>query len=257
LQSAPGCSSPSPQVMSKAPGPARTLEDGGMDDAIDIERYLSKKDPALGRAIRIVMKAKGVPLRPPASKDNVFQSLVRAVIYQRSSEAAGSAVYSRLEKIIGGKLTPARILSLPARDIRKAGLALSKATYILNLAEWFDANPGIARKLPSMPDDEIISCLTSISGIGPWTVNVLLVFNLGRLDVAPSPDAVIREIARIVYGLKARPSVAFVREKIETWRPYRSIATMYLYQAGKLKLTPNDIRRGRIGIDKGGVRGGT
>ena len=98
-----------------------------------------------------------------------------------------------------------------------------------------------------MPDEEIISALTSISGIGLWTVNVLLVFNLGRLDVAPSPDAVIREIARIVYGLKARPSVAFVKDKMETWRPYRSIATMYLYQAGKLKLTPADIRRGRAG----------
>jgi DNA-3-methyladenine glycosylase II len=228
-----------------------------MDDAIDIERYLSKKDPALGRAIRIVRAAKGELLRPPTSKENIFQSLVRAVIYQRSSEASGSTVYSRLEEIAGGKLTPAKILSLFLKDIQKAGLAESKATYILNLAEWFDANPKIARKLPSMSDDEVVSSLTSISGVGLWTVNVLLVFNLGRLDVAPSPDAVIRRIARIVYGLKAPASVEFVREKIETWRPYRSIATMYLYQAGKLRLTPADIRRGRAGVDEGGIRSGT
>jgi DNA-3-methyladenine glycosylase II len=228
-----------------------------MDDAIDIERYLSKKDPALGRAIRIVRAAKGELLRPPTSKENIFQSLVRAVIYQRSSEASGSTVYSRLEEIAGGKLTPAKILSLFFKDIQKAGLAESKATYILNLAEWFDANPKIARKLPSMSDDEVVSSLTSISGVGLWTVNVLLVFNLGRLDVAPSPDAVIRRIARIVYGLKAPASVEFVREKIETWRPYRSIATMYLYQAGKLRLTPADIRRGRAGVDEGGIRSGT
>jgi DNA-3-methyladenine glycosylase II len=228
-----------------------------MDDAIDIERYLSKKDPALGRAIRIVRAAKGELLRPPTSKENIFQSLVRAVIYQRSSEASGSTVYSRLEEIAGGKLTPAKILSLFLKDIQKAGLAESKATYILNLAEWFDANPKIARKLPSMSDDEVVSSLTSISGVGLWTVNVLLVFNLGRLDVAPSPDAVIRRIARIVYGLKAPASVEFVREKIETWRPYRSIATMYLYQAGKLRLTPADIRRGRANVDEGGIRSGT
>jgi DNA-3-methyladenine glycosylase II len=228
-----------------------------MDDAIDIERYLSKKDPALGRAIRIVRAAKGELLRPPTSKENIFQSLVRAVIYQRSSEASGSTVYSRLEEIAGGKLTPAKILSLFLKDIQKAGLAESKATYILNLAEWFDANPKIARKLPSMSDDEVVSSLTSISGVGLWTVNVLLVFNLGRLDVAPSPDAVIRRIARIVYGLKAPASVEFVREKMETWRPYRSIATMYLYQAGKLRLTPADIRRGRAGVDEGGIRSGT
>jgi DNA-3-methyladenine glycosylase II len=233
------------------------VEDGGMDDPIDIERYLSKKDPALGRAIRIVRAAKGAWLRPPPSKDNVFQSLVRAVIYQRSSEASGSTVYSRLEKIAGGKLASAKMLSLSVKNIQKAGLAQSKATYILNIAEWFDANPEIARKLPSMSDDEVISSLTSISGIGLWTVNVLLVFGLGRLDVAPAPDAVIRGIARIVYGLKNRPSVEFVREKMETWRPYRSIATMYLYQTGKLKLTSADILRGRAGVDEDGIRSGT
>jgi DNA-3-methyladenine glycosylase II len=236
---------------------ARTAKDNGMDGPIDIERYLSKKDPALGRAIRIVRAAKGEPLRPPRSKDNVFQSLVRAVIYQRSSEASGSTVYSRLEEIAGGKLAPAKIRSLSIKNIQKAGLAQSKATYVLNLAEWFDANHRIARKLPLMSDEEVISTLTSISGVGLWTVNVLLVFNLGRLDVAPSPDAVIGRIVQIIYGLKAEPSVDFVKEKIERWRPYRSIATMYLYQAGKLKLTPADIRRGRAGVDKGGIRSGT
>jgi DNA-3-methyladenine glycosylase II len=228
-----------------------------MDDAIDVEHYLSKKDSALGRAIRIVRAARGEVLRPPRSTDNPFQALVRAVIYQRSSEAAGSTVYSRLKEIAGGKLTPAKIRSLSIKNIRKAGLAQSKATYILNLAEWFDANHRIARKFPLMSDEEVISALTPISGVGLWTVNVLLVFNLGRLDVAPSPDAAIRRIVQIVYGLKAEPSVEFVYEKIERWRPYRSIATMYLYQAGKLKLTPADIRRGRAGVDSGGIRSGT
>lgn len=228
-----------------------------MDDAIDIERYLSKKDPALGRAIRIVRAAKGEPLRPPPSKDNVFESLVRAVIYQRSSEVSGSTVYSRLEEIAGGKLAPAKVLSLSVDRIRKAGLSNAKAAYVRNLAEWFDDNPKMAKRLASMPDDEIVSSLTSIPGIGLWTVNVLLVFNLGRLDVAPSPDAVIRGIAQIVYDLKTQPSVEFVQKKIETWRPYRSIATMYLYQAGKLKLTPADIRRGRAGVGEGGIRSGT
>lgn len=229
-----------------------------MVDKTDIERYLSGKDPALGRVIRIVRSTKGgPPLRPPLSKDNVFQTLVRAIIYQRSSEASGSTVYARLEEIIGDKLAPAGMLSLTVDDIRKAGLAKSKATYILNLAEWFDANRKIAKRLASMPDDEVVASLKPIPGVGRWTVNVLLVFNLGRLDVAPAPDAVIRGIARIVYGLKTQPSVEFVQRKIEVWRPYRSIATMYLYQAGKLKLTPADIRCGRAGVDAGSIRSGT
>ena len=69
-----------------------------MHETVDIERYLSKRDPDLGRAIEIVSAAKGAPLRPPPSKDNVFQSLVRAVIYQRTSEASGSTVYSQPRK---------------------------------------------------------------------------------------------------------------------------------------------------------------
>ena len=228
-----------------------------MNDTVNIERYLSRKDPALGCAIRIVRAAKGEPVRPPPSNGNVFQALVRAVIYQRSSEASGSTVYSRLEEIAGGKLAPAKILPLTVGRIRKAGMSNAKATYVRNLAEWFDANPKTAKRLPSMTDDEVISALTSISGIGLWTVNVLLIFNLGRLDVAPAPDVVIRGIARIVYGLKAQASVEFIKEKMETWRPYRSIATMYLYQAGKLKLTPAHIRRGRAGVDEDGIRSGT
>jgi DNA-3-methyladenine glycosylase II len=234
-----------------------TVKDDGMNDTVDIERYLSKNDPALGCAIKLVRTAKGEPVRPPPPNDNVFQALVRAVIYQRSSEASGSTVYSRLEEIAGRKVAPAKLLSLTRDRIQKAGMSAAKATYILNLARWFDANPKIAKKLPSMPDQEVISSLTSISGIGLWTVNVLLVFNLGRLDVAPAPDAVIRGIARIVYGLKKQPSVEFIKEKMEAWRPYRSIATMYLYQAGKMRLTPADIRRGRAGVDDGGLRSGT
>jgi DNA-3-methyladenine glycosylase II len=220
-----------------------------MDETVDIERYLSKRDSALGHAIKIVRAARGEALRPPRSTDNPFQALVRAVIYQRVSEASGSTVYARLEEIADGKLTPAKILSITVGRIQQAGLAQSKTTYIINLAKWFDANPKIAKKLPAMSDGEVIDALTAIPGIGLWTVNVFLLFNLGRLDVAPAPDAVIRRIAQTVYGLKVPPSVEFVREKMEAWRPYRSIATMYLYQAGKLKLTPADIRRGRAGFD--------
>jgi DNA-3-methyladenine glycosylase II len=228
-----------------------------MNDTVDIERYLSKKDPALGCAIRIVRAAKGERLRPPHSKDNVFQSLVRAIIYQRSSEASGSTVYSHLEKIAGGKLAPGKILSLSVSNIQKAGLAQSKATYILNLTHWFDANPKVAKKLPAMSDEQVIDTLTDIPGIGLWTVNVLLVFKLGRLDIAPPPDAIIRGIAQIVYGLKSLPSVDFIRQKTNLWRPYRSIATMYLYQATKLKITAADIRRGHSKIDEAGIRSGT
>jgi 3-methyladenine DNA glycosylase/8-oxoguanine DNA glycosylase len=228
-----------------------------MSDTIDIERYLAKRDPDLGRAIGIVRASKGGPLRPPPSKDNAFQALVRAVIYQRTSESSGATVYAHLKKIAKGKLKPANVLSLTEPQIQKAGMSGSKAAYVLNVARWFDANPATAKKLRSMPDEKVIDELTTIQGIGLWSVNVLLVFNFGRLDVAPAPDAVIRGVASIIYGLRSLPSVEFVEKKIETWRPYRSIATMYLYQTGKLKLTKADIRRGRSAMDEAGLRSGT
>lgn len=227
-----------------------------MNDTVDIERYLSKKDPALGQVIKIVRAARGEPLRPLPSTDSPFQALVRAIIYQRVSEASGSTVFSRLEDIAGGRLTPAKILPLTVARIQKASLAQSKATYIINLAKWFEANPKVAKKLSTMPNEEVIEALTAITGIGLWTVNVFLVFNVGRLDVAPAPDAVIRGIAKIVYGLKTLPSVDFVRAKFELWRPYRSVASMYLYQATKLKVTAADIRAGRTKVDEAGLRSG-
>jgi 3-methyladenine DNA glycosylase/8-oxoguanine DNA glycosylase len=162
-----------------------------------------------------------------------------------------------LEKITGGKLKPSNVLALTIPKIQKAGMSVTKAAYVCNVARWFDANSATAKKLRSLPDEQVIEALTGIPGIGLWSVNVLLVFNFGRLDVAPSPDAVIRGIASIIYGLKSLPTVEFVEKKIERWRPYRSIATMYLYQTGKLKLTKADIRRGRTTVDEAALRSGT
>jgi DNA-3-methyladenine glycosylase II len=225
-----------------------------MNSAVDIEGYLSKKDPKLGRLIEFVRARRGEPMRPPASTETTFQALVRAVIYQRVSESAGATVYSRLEQIAGGKLTPRRIGTLSTRQVRRAGLALSKTTYIQNLVTWFEQNPKVAKRLASMSDEEIVDALTAVPGIGLWTVNVLLVFNLGRMDVAPAPDLIIRRIAQVIYGLKTIPAAEFVKQKMECWKPYRSIASMYLWQATKMKVTQADLRRGRTGIDEAALR---
>jgi DNA-3-methyladenine glycosylase II len=228
-----------------------------MNGTVDIETYLTKSDPRLGHLIAMVRAHRGEPMRPPAPTGSPFEALVRAVIYQRISESAGATVYSKLEKIAGGKVTPKRITELTTARIQTAGLALSKSTYIGNLATWFIDNPKTADRLPSMSDEEIIEALTNISGVGLWTANVLLVFNLGRLDVAPAPDVIIRRVAQLVYGLETLPSVKFMKEKMEHWRPYRSIASMYFWQATKLKITAADIRRGRTRLDEAAQRSGT
>jgi DNA-3-methyladenine glycosylase II len=202
-----------------------------MNGAVDIETYLTKNDPKLGHLIAIVRAHRGEPMRPPAPTGSPFEALVRAVIYQRISETAGATVYSKLEKIAGGKLTPKRIAELTTARIRTAGLALSKSTYIGNLATWFMDNPKTADRLPSMSDQEIIEALTSISGVGLWTVNVLLVFNLGRLDVAPAPDVIIRRVAQLVYGL-GNPALGRFRQREDGTLATLSIYREYVFLAG-------------------------
>jgi DNA-3-methyladenine glycosylase II len=228
-----------------------------MSDDVDIEKYLSDKDADLGRAIAIVRAARGDVVRPPPPTDNPFQALVRAIIYQRSSEASGQTVFGKLEKIAGGKLTPAKVLALKPSRVEKAGMSLAKASYVKNVAKWFVENSSTARRLKSMSNQEVYDALTGIGGVGTWSMNVLLVFNLGRLDVEPAIDPVIRKMGQKIYGLGELPSVSFMNGKVAKWRPYRSIATMYIYQLGKLKLTVAEIRRGRSDVDQAGTRSGT
>ena len=95
-----------------------------------------------------------------------------------------------------------------------------------------------------LPDDKVVETLTAIPGIGAWTVNVFLIFNLGRLDVMPAADLGIRRGVQLTDGFRAMSTRKQVLERSQAWRPYRSIASIYLWQAAKLKLGPNDLNRG-------------
>ena len=127
----------------------------------------------------------------------------------------------------------------------EAGLSGAKARAIRELARWFESNGNVARKLHRLPDAEIVERLTALPGIGAWTVNVLLIFNLGRLDVMPVADLGIRRGVQLLDGLRSAATAKQVRERSLAWSPYRSIASIYLWQAGKLKLGPADIKRGK------------
>jgi 3-methyladenine DNA glycosylase/8-oxoguanine DNA glycosylase len=116
---------------------------------------------------------------------------------------------------------------------------------IRGLAGWFASNAKLAKALPTLPDDEIAATLSAIPGIGPWTVNVFLIFNLGRLDVMPAADLGIRRGVQLADGLCAIATPKHVLERSRAWSPYRSIASIYLWQATKLKLEPNDLKAGQ------------
>jgi DNA-3-methyladenine glycosylase II len=114
--------------------------------------------------------------------------------------------------------------------LRAVGLSKSKARYVHNLAEWFNANSDTAKNLPAMSNDEVIKALTGIAGIGVWTANVLLIFNLQRLDVVPAADLGIRRGVQLAYGLKSLPPPELVYKTALRWQPYRSIASIYFME---------------------------
>jgi DNA-3-methyladenine glycosylase II len=209
-----------------------------------IENRLTEADPALGRVIAAVIARIG-PQRVTRSRASLFEALVRAVLYQSISGKAAATIFVHLSEIATRPLTPSKILAISPHILTKAGLSRAKARTIRELARWYTSNRKLAKTLPMLPDNEVIKLLTAIPGIGAWTVNVLLIFNLGRLDVMPAADSGIRRGIRLTDGLRVIATPKQVIERSQAWAPYRSIASIYLWQATKLKLGPNDLKQGQ------------
>jgi DNA-3-methyladenine glycosylase II len=208
----------------------------------NIERRLARSDPALGRLIGAVVARIG-PQRLTPARTSPFEALVRAVVYQSIAGKAAASIFTRLKQTVTEPLTPSKVTAQHPQSLIKAGLSSSKVRTIRELAKWFASNHKLAEALTTLPDDEVVEALTAIPGIGAWTVNVFLIFNLGRLDVMPAADLGIRRGLQLADGLRAIATPKQVLERSQSWSPYRSIASIYLWQASKLKLGPTDLKR--------------
>lgn len=208
-----------------------------------IENRLTLADPALGRVIAAVTARIGQQRIAP-SRSTPFEALVRAIVYQSVSGKAAASIFTRLKENADGRLTPARVLQLRTTALRKSGLSSAKAQTIRNLAGWFTSHRKVAVALASLSDDKIVDTLIAVPGIGRWTINVFLIFNLGRFDVMPATDLGIRRGVQLTDGLRAIATPKQVVDRSQAWRPYRSIASIYLWQATKLKLGQNDLNHG-------------
>lgn len=190
------------------------------------ERFLIR-DSVLGPIVERVG-----PIRLETRPD-LFRSLVRSVVGQQLSGTAARSIYERLERSLGGMVTPERITEAGAVALRRAGLSRSKAMTLCELSEaWLDGLPGTA--FARLPDSEVERLLTKIKGIGPWTVQMFLLFGLGRPDVSAPGDLGIRKGVQRVLQAGALPSVAETAAQLERWRPYRSGACWYLWRALEL-----------------------
>jgi DNA-3-methyladenine glycosylase II len=162
-----------------------------------------------------------------------FHGLTRSIVYQQLSGKAASTIFSRVVEAAKGEdpLTPQTILKIRPEKLRAAGLSQQKLTYVRDLAQ--KTRDGIVdfSRLPQMEDGEVIEHLTQVKGVGVWTVQMMLIFALKRKDVLPVADLGIRNAIQRAYALEAPPKPKEMEAIAEKWRPYRSIASWYLWRS--------------------------
>ena len=169
---------------------------------------------------------------PRPERFSLVQALARSIIYQQLNGKAAQTIFGRMQQAVGGSVTARALKQADDEQLRAAGVSGAKARALKDLAEH-----ALARRLPSaaalqqMPDEEAIERLTIVRGIGPWTVQMLLMFRLGRVDILPLSDYGVRAGARLGHELDDMPSLAQLAQLGEAWRPYRSLASLYLWRA--------------------------
>jgi DNA-3-methyladenine glycosylase II len=195
-------------------------------------RHLRRVDPVMARIIKEVG-----PYRVRVSRRR-FQALARTIMFQQLAGRAAAAIYARFVALFPGRSfpTPAQVLECSDGDLRKAGVSRQKAAYLRDLAAHVVNKSLNFHRFARMPDAEIIAELTRVKGIGRWTAEIFLMFNLGRPDVLPLDDLGLRIAARQAYRLAGLPSKRELEEMGERWRPYRTAASWYLWQSTRIVL---------------------
>jgi DNA-3-methyladenine glycosylase II len=192
--------------------------------------YLREADPVLARLIdeRPGFDPQAWMAQLPAM--DLYGALLFQVAGQQLSVAATRTILGRIEALFGGRLpAPAELLALDPARIREAGLSWRKIGTLRDLAERLTDGRLDADGLSRLSDDELMAELTAIPGIGPWTVQGALLVALKREDVVLPGDLALRKAVQAAYGLDHRPSQDEVLAIAEKWRPYRSLATSYLF----------------------------
>jgi DNA-3-methyladenine glycosylase II len=161
-----------------------------------------------------------------------FQTLTRCIVGQQLSGKAARTIYGRFELACGrAGVTPGAILRLGAENLRPLGLSGQKTAYLIDLAERTKARQLRFDRLEKMDDAEVIEHLTQVKGVGVWTVQMLLMFALRREDVFPAGDLGIRNAIQRAWNLEEPPKPAAMEEIAARWRPYRTLASWYLWRS--------------------------
>jgi DNA-3-methyladenine glycosylase II len=184
---------------------------------------------------RLIKAAGPVDLREP--NEDSFAALVRSIMYQQLAGAAAAAIHGRFLKLFAAALSPDAVLALPEGALRSAGLSGSKAVAVTDLARKVVDGTVPLHDVEALSDDELVARLVQVRGIGRWTAEMFLMFQLRRLDVWPVDDYGVRKGWAMTHKLKDLPAPKALQAEGERFRPYRSIAAWYCWQAVDTVLT--------------------
>jgi DNA-3-methyladenine glycosylase II len=192
-------------------------------------RRLSGRD----RVVAGLVDAYGLPrlARPGGTH---FAALVESIVFQQLAGAAASAIHGRLVRALGGDVTPEAVLALDPDELRGAGLSGNKAASLADLAaKVLDGTVVLdPRRLARESDDEVVTRLSTVRGIGRWTAEMFLMFQLRRLDVWPTGDLGVRRGFGVAFGLPM-PSARDLEPLGDPFRPYRSVVAWYCWRAAE------------------------
>ncbi|HEX5709501.1 MAG TPA: DNA-3-methyladenine glycosylase [Pyrinomonadaceae bacterium] len=220
-----------PTATRKAKG-VRARRDGLCYDPEEAVKFLSRADPVLAA----LMERAGPFALELRKLHDPFEALARNIVFQQLHGSAATAIHRRVVNLFGGeKLRPEDLLAASEASLRGAGLSAAKLASLKDLAaKTLDGTVPTRARLRRMSDEEIVERLTQVRGIGRWTVEMLLMFRLGRADVLPVGDFAVRKGFALAYGLDESPKPKELELFGERWRPYRSVASWYMWRAVEL-----------------------
>ncbi len=186
--------------------------------------HLSEVDPKMAKLINKYEKPNFI------KETNYFEAIIRSIIYQQLSTKAASAIHNRFKQLFeNDNLRPVDVFNNSIDRYREIGLSKQKVSYIINVAHEFN-NELIPKNLEDFSDEDIIDMLTRIKGIGRWTAQMFLMFSLNRSDILPELDLGIQKGVKIYFKLNELPSGDYIIKQAELWRPYRTLASWYLWR---------------------------
>jgi DNA-3-methyladenine glycosylase II len=188
---------------------------------------VAERDPVMAELVAVVG-----PLRhPPRDPQGPFGALVRAIVFQQLAGAAARAIHGRVLATVDGELTPEALAAVPDEALRAAGLSGAKLASLRDLSDKVASGVVVLERTGRLGDDEIVARLTTVRGIGRWTAEMFLMFELRRLDVWPVDDLGVRRGYGLAWRLAAMPTAKELGPLGERFRPYRSIVARYCWAA--------------------------